>query len=199
MTTAAQATTRAPSYIAAFITLVVAFVVAILFVVVFGAVQAFTASDRYGSVPMPGRDTVDLPQGDVTVYFQEGVQLGENENLRPPSDLRVDIRGAEGGPLVEVDRSGLSSEVGGRFGERVSIGDIDVPEEGDYVVVVAPTRENRVDPAIVLGDDVFDGFGDAIPIGLLLLVVGVGAAALVALITFVRRRRLTEAGPTMPQ
>jgi hypothetical protein len=190
---------RPPSYIAAFIALVVALVAAILFVVVYGAVMAFTASDRYGSVPMPGRETLELPQGDVTVYFQEGVQLRENENLRPPSDLRVQIRGSEAGPSLRVVRSGTSSQVGGGFGERVSIGDIDVPEEGDYVVAVAPTKENRVDPAIVLGDDVFDGFGDAIPVGLLILVVGVGAAALIAVITFVRRRRLSETGPTLRQ
>jgi hypothetical protein len=135
----------------------------------------------------------------VTVYFQEGMQLRENENLRPPSDLRVQIRGSEAGPSLRVVRSGTSSQVGGGFGERVSIGDIDVPEEGDYVVAVAPTKENRVDPAIVLGDDVFDGFGDAIPVGLLILVVGVGAAALIAVITFVRRRRLSETGPTLRQ
>jgi hypothetical protein len=64
---------------------------------------------------------------------------------------------------------------------------------------IAAFITNRVDPAIVLGDDVFDGFGDAIPVGLLVLVAGVGAAALIAVITFVRRGRLSETGPTLRQ
>jgi hypothetical protein len=181
------------------ITLPAALVVAFLVFVILGAVDAFTASDRYGSVPMPGTETVDLPAGDVTVYFQEGVHLGENKTLRPPSDLGVRIQGAEGGPPVKVDRSKSSTGIGDGFGERVSIGEIDVPEGGDYVVVVAPTREDRVDPAITLGDDVFDGFVDAIPIALLVLAGGAAIALVLAVATFVRRRRLTETGPTLQQ
>ncbi|HEX2435490.1 MAG TPA: hypothetical protein VHI76_02465, partial [Solirubrobacterales bacterium] len=73
---------RPPSYVAAYIAMAIALVGALLVVVIVGAVRGFTASDRYGTVPMPGRETLDLPAGDVTVYFQENVDLGENENLR---------------------------------------------------------------------------------------------------------------------
>lgn len=190
---------RPPSYIGAFITLVVAFVAAIVAVVVYGAIEAFGSSDRYGSVPMPGRETLDLPAGDVTVYYQEDVDLGENENLHPPADIRLAIRHSGGGPPLKLDESGISNEVSGGFGARVSIGDVDVPAGGDYDVAVAPTRERRTGPAIVFGDDLLDGFVAALPLGLVVFVAGVGVAALVFIVIYVRRRRVGETGPTIPQ
>jgi len=190
----AQPGKRPPSYLAAYLTLAVALVAAILFVIIFGAVKAFTASDRYGTVPVPGEETLNLPEGDVTVYFQEAVHLGENQTLDPPRDLRLEIRGAGGGPPVELDRGGASSEIGGGFGERVSIGDVDVPAGGDYTVAVARTAENRADPAIVLGDDLFEGFFAALRPAVLVLVGGGIVAAIVAAATYGRRRRFRESG-----
>src|SRR3990172_791330 len=108
---AASSAKRPPSYIAAYLTLVVALVAAIVFVVVLGGIRAFSASDRYGSVPMPGRETLDLPEGDVTVYFQEDVDLGENESLHPPPDIRLGIRPEGGGSFLKLDPGGISSEV----------------------------------------------------------------------------------------
>ncbi|HSJ17779.1 MAG TPA: hypothetical protein VK920_06770 [Solirubrobacterales bacterium] len=190
---------RPPSYVFAYIVMATALVGAFLAVVIVGGLRGFTASDRFGTVPMPGRETLDLPVGDVTVYFQEDVDLGDNENLRPPGDIRLDVRPADGGEPLALDPDGFSNEVSGNFGSRVSIGDLDVSDGGDYVVTAARTAENRNQPAIVFGDDLFDGFVSALPLGLLVLAAGLGAAALLFLITYVRRRRLTEAGPTLPQ
>jgi hypothetical protein len=190
---------RPPSYVAAYIAIAVAIVAAFLAVVIVGAVRGFTASDRFGTVPMPGRETLDLPAGDVTVYFQEDVDLGENENLRPPADIRLDVRPSGGGPPVRLDPGGFSNEVSGGFGTRVSIGDLDVPDGGDYVVAAGPTAEGRSAPAIVFGDDLFDGFVSALPFGLLALGAGLGVAAVLFVITYVLRRRFTETGPTLPQ
>lgn len=190
---------RPPSYVAAYIAMAIAVVGAFLAVVIVGAVRGFTASDRFGTVPMPGRETLDLPAGDVTVYFQENVDLGDNENLRPPADIRLDVRPSDGGPPVPLDPGGLSNEVSDGFGTRVSIGDLDVPEGGDYAVAVGRTAEGRNEPAIVFGDDLFDGFVSALPIGPLALVGGLAVAALLFAIIYVMRRRWSEAGPTLPQ
>lgn len=190
---------RPPSYVFAYIAMAAALVGAFLTVVIVGGVRGFTASDRFGTVPMPGRETLDLPAGDVTVYFQEDVDLGENENLRPPDDIRLDVRPADGEERLALDPDGFSSEVSGNFGSRVSIGDLDVADGGDYVVTVARTAESRNQPAIVFGDDLFDGFVSALPLGLLVLAGGLGLAALLFGVTYVRRRRLSETGPRLPQ
>lgn len=190
---------RPPSYIAAYITLVVAFVAAVAVVVVLGAVRGFSGSDRYGSVPMPGRELLELPQGDVTVYFQEAVDLGENESLVPPGEIRLDVRPVEGGERVELARGGISNEASGGFGTRVSIGKLDIPDGGEYSVAASHLAEQRADPAIVLGDDLLAGFGGAVVPGLLALAAGCALAAAVAVATRVRRRRMAEAGPSMPQ
>ena len=190
---------RPPSYVAAYIAMAIALVGALLVVVIVGAVRGFTASDRYGTVPMPGRETLELPAGDVTVYFQENVDLGENENLRSPADIRLDVRPSDGGRAVKLDPGGLSNEVSGGFGTRVSIGEFDIPEGGEYNVAAGPTAEGRNEPAIVFGDDLLDGFGSALPLGLIALVAGLGVSALLFGITYVMRRRFTEAGPSLPQ
>lgn len=190
---------RPPSYVAAYIAMAIALVGALLVVVIVGAVRGFTASDRYGTVPMPGRETLELPAGDVTVYFQENVDLGENENLRSPADIRLDVRPSDGGRAVKLDPGGLSNEVSDGFGTRVSIGEFDIPEGGEYNVAAGPTAEGRNEPAIVFGDDLFDGFVSALPLGLIALVAGLGVSALLFGITYVMRRRFTEAGPSLPQ
>jgi hypothetical protein len=192
-----QPANRLPSYIAAYIALAVAFVAAIVAVVVFGAIEAFGSSDRYGNVPIPGRATLDLPEGDITVYYQEDVELGENETLDPPTDIRLGVRHEDGGPSLELDRGGISNEVSGGFGTRVSVGDLDVPAAGDYEVAVGPTSEARNDPAIVFGDDLFEGFFDAVPLGLLVLAAGLVVAAILFVLTYARRRRIGESGPTL--
>lgn len=194
-----QRARRPPSYVFAYVAMAVALVGAFLVVVIVGAVRGFTASDRFGTVPMPGRETLDLPAGDVTVYFQEDVDLGDNENLRPPADIRLDVRSSDGGPPVRLDPGGFSNEVSGNFGSRVSIGDLDVPDGGDYAVAVGPTAERRNEPALVFGDDLFDGFLSALSLGLLVLVGGLGLAGALFAVTYVRRRRLTEAGPSLSQ
>jgi hypothetical protein len=51
----------------------------------------------------------------------------------------------------------------------------------------------------VFGDDLFDGFVSALPLGLIALVAGLGVSALLFGITYVMRRRFTEAGPSLPQ
>ena len=190
---------RRPSYVLAYIAMAAALVGAFLVVVIRGGVSAFTSSDRFGTVPMPGRETLDFPAGDVTVYFQEDVDLGDNESLRPPGDIRLDVRPAAGGAPLQLDPGGVSNEVSGGFGTRVSIGDLDVSDGGDHRVTAGRSSEERNEPAIVFGDDLFDGFVSALPLGLVVLVAGLGLSALLFLVTFVRRRRLSETGPTLPE
>jgi len=133
------------------------------------------------------------------VYFQEDVDLGDNESLRPPGDIRLDVRPAAGGAPLQLDPGGVSNEVSGGFGTRVSIGDLDVSDGGDHRVTAGRSSEERNEPAIVFGDDLFDGFVSALPLGLVVLVAGLGLSALLFLVTFVRRRRLSETGPTLPE
>jgi hypothetical protein len=158
-----------------------------------GAVRGFTACDRYASVPIPGRETLDLPSGDVTVYYREDVDLGDNENLHPPPDIGLDGQSGDGGRPLKLDGDG--SRTRSRTGSGRACRSVTPMCPSRATTRSPPAPPGRLaDPAIVFGDDLFDGFVSALPLGLLVFGGGVGMAALVAALIFVRRRRVRESG-----
>jgi hypothetical protein len=57
-----------------------------------GMVSGCGDADRYGRVPLPGQAFIDLPAGDVALYYEERVSLSENESLDIPRGLTVEAR-----------------------------------------------------------------------------------------------------------
>lgn len=91
----------------------------------------------YGSVTLPPGGTVELPEGTVKVFYDEGGEVATRARLAAP--LRFQVVPAGGGePLT--DQSGPAQATGTetRRSEDVisrgSVADLDVPSEGDYVV-----------------------------------------------------------------
>ena len=63
-------------------------------------------TDRYGRVPVPGAESLELEAGDVDLFYAEDVSLGENESLAIPGDLEVRIAAPGGSPLEIRPRGG---------------------------------------------------------------------------------------------
>ena len=114
-------------------TVVVAIAVGLLWYVIGGWPRDH---DRYGTVPIPGQRTLELPQGEVRLDFEGEVSGGtQTRTLEdPPPGLRVRVRARNGRELDvdEVSSSLYGVFSGGRGHEP--FGKVDVPERGRYGV-----------------------------------------------------------------
>ena len=91
---------------------------------------------RYGKVAIPGRETLELPKGEIRLDFEGEVSGGgESRTLQdPPPGLRVRVS-PRGGNELSVER--VSSSLYGIFsGSRghEPYGKVQVPERGRYDV-----------------------------------------------------------------
>lgn len=136
-------------------------------------------SAQFGSVPIPGEKQVELPKGDVDIYYFEKANPDAGVTLIVPDDLIVSVVGADGSS-VQVDSRGEEAKSTGQ-GMAELIGAMDVPEEGVYSVTTQSTQTGqRIEPAVTFGQGPFaaikhrlDGVLDALqgPIGIALVVV----------------------------
>jgi hypothetical protein len=184
-----------PGYIASLIlaglTLVGMFVA--FFVLLFvGAIGGLGESAKYGRVALPGSGTVELPAGEVSVFYEEHVSLGDNEDLNAPPGFRYMIAPAGGGPPLSEDEGGfLDEEVSSSGTTRVRYGKVDVPAEGSYVVEGSFRGAAGPEPAITFGDPITEHIFDRVK-HVLYGLIGFALAILIALITFVRNRLVHE-------
>jgi hypothetical protein len=139
-------------------------------------------SDQFGSVPIPGKEQVELPKGDVDIYYFEKANPDAGVTLIVPSDLIVSVVGSDG-ESVQVDSRGDKAESTGE-GMAELIGAIDVPAEGAYTVTTQSSQTGqRIEPAVTFGqgpfaaikhrlDDVLDALKG--PIGIVVIVLLLG-------------------------
>ena len=96
--------------------------------------------DRYGEVPVPGQEVLQLPEGDVRLYFENhATHSGDSTTLddQPPGlDVRVTPADRGGELAVEDVPSWLFSSTSGDRGHE-PLGKIDVPRAGEYVVAAS--------------------------------------------------------------
>jgi len=71
--------------------------------------------DKYGRIPIPpGRGTVELPAGEVVVFYEEARAISQDEVLPGPQvDWR--IRPAGGGEPLPLDGDGAGRPMSGRI------------------------------------------------------------------------------------
>ena len=163
------------------------------FVLLFvGAIGGLGESAKYGRVELPGRGTVNLPSGEVSVFYEEHVSLGDDENLKAPTGFDYAVTPVAGGaPLVEDDAGFFDEEVSSSGTTRVSYGTIDVPAAGRFAVEGGFTGAAGPEPAVTFGEPITDQIFDKVKYVLYGL-IGFALAILIALITFFRNRLVHE-------
>jgi hypothetical protein len=141
------------------------------------AFQGDTA--QFGAVPVPGKATVELPEGDVDVYYAEKVDPDAGVPLITPDDLQYTVTGP-GGEGIPVSSRGDDAKSTGDGMTRL-IGQIKAPEDGDYVVTTESTQAGqRISPELTFGQGPFAAVGqrfsdvvDALrgPVGIIVLAI----------------------------
>ena len=138
------------------------------------------ATDQFGSVPVPGDTSIELPKGTIDIYYSEGTDPDAGIDLVVPSDLKfrvvhppntyvdVTVRGGEG--TKETD-NGLATVVG----------EMKTPFEGNYTIQAeSDDAQQRITPSLTFGEGKFDAIGDRLdevidtlkgPVGILALLV----------------------------
>ena len=109
----------------------------------------------YGTLTLPPGGRVELPEGTVKVFYDEGGVARNGRNLQAP--LRFQVVPATGGtPLTSESTTSSATGTGTQRSEDVisrgSVAKLDVPSEGTYVV----TGGNGVAPGVIkFGTDPF--------------------------------------------
>lgn len=157
---------------------VIVTVVAAIVLFVVEALGANREAHAYGQVTVPGRESVNLPAGDVIIFYGERTSSSAG-SLSVPPNLQLRVRTTSGQLLL-----GSTPYVFDQFDDgdyvRKPIAKLRVPEAGDYEAV-SPTRApGAVGPVISFGHEGGKDYGYVLFVlaggGLLAAILGVGTA-----------------------
>jgi hypothetical protein len=154
---------------------------------VLGLVSGFD-NDKYGKVPLPGEGRVTLPEGDVTVFYEE-------RGSYPDGLGSYTVRSADTREPVPSRPSGSASYEINNL-EGTSVDKLTVPREGEYLVRGRAQAGPFNQPALTFGPGV--RFGAIAVRSLVAIAVGLVLCVLFALLARVLRRRPTPASVPPP-
>jgi hypothetical protein len=104
---------------------------------VFTAKPGSKKAEEYGRFPIPGEQTVQLPQGRVRIYFDTAMgDTSDESGLSPPDELVVAVVDEQTGEEVPIRHKlsfGVSSKETGSF-SRTYVGRMEIQHEGSYKV-----------------------------------------------------------------
>ena len=121
---------------------------------VFTAKPGGAGADQFGRFPVPGEQTLDLPQGRVRIYYDVAQGYpGSDHTFRAPRDFRVTIADAETGEAVPIR---LKLPLGGSSVERndfarTYIGRVEIAKAGRYRVTASLDAPQPDEPHVSLG------------------------------------------------
>ncbi len=135
--------------------------------------------DGFARTAVPGRVTLRLPGSTGRVVYYEGPGRPTLEML----DLRVT---APDGSRVAVREYGGDVRYDGPSGVvGQAVGTFDTSTQGTYTISAAMSV--RSDDAIAIGSSIVSGSGGRVAAGAVIAVIGTAAAAVLAVVTAVRR------------
>jgi hypothetical protein len=114
-------------------------------------------ADRYGRISLPGRGTVDLPEGKVALYYEERVTLGENDSLDVPDGLRVTARREVTVRSEKVIQNAVNLD--GRSLREFA--KLEIPAAGEYRVSARSRQPGSNRPAVTFGKSQLENLGTA--------------------------------------
>ncbi|HEX8742300.1 MAG TPA: hypothetical protein VF712_04120 [Thermoleophilaceae bacterium] len=151
---------------------------AAIFIFAFGGADA---ADEYGRISLPGKGEVELPEGKVALYYEERVELDENESLDVPDGLRVTARRE----VTVKSEKVINNAVNLDDRSLREFAKLEIPQAGSYRVSARSSEPGSNSPAVTFGKGQLEGLGHgAIVSGAIL-----GAGLLVALVALLAGRR----------
>ena len=133
-------------------------IVAAIVLLVAEAVGATRDANAYGEVPVPGRESVNLPAGEVIIFYGERIGDSEDSPLSVPPNLRLRVRTTNGQSLLGSTPFEFNQFNDGDYVRR-SIAKLKVPEAGDYEAVSPTSSPGAVDQVISFGRNGTKDFG----------------------------------------
>ena len=158
-----------------------------LFVALMLTIFVFSERDAYGTLEMPGTETLHFPAGTVHVNYQE--HSGRSK-IGVPGGLVVNVRNAATGESVDFEiNPGAKSNTTNV--SRVGLGSFEAPADGDYTVAAAAPGAGP-EPEITFGKGFWSAFFHGTP-----LIIVLGSVGLM-LLGIVLSRREDEKPPGIP-
>ena len=162
---------------------------------VLGAVEGIGDTDLYGRVGVPGKADLELPEGDVSVYFESGSLQGALKGKR--ENVLLSIVSESGEPVDLRGRGSVDEEVSEGDVERVNFDRVEIPEAGTYSVTTTKRGPVGGDSALTFGKPLTTGVVDRAEDALWGL-LGFALAGAIALITLATSARNRDETVTMP-
>ena len=107
--------------------------------------------DEYGRIAIPpGRGVVELPSGEVVVFYEEARAISADEAV-PEPEVDWEIRPEGGGDPLPLDGDGGRESNVREQRAWTDFETIDVPEDGPYGVVVHDVNAGGPDPVVTFG------------------------------------------------
>ena len=163
---------------------------------IWGAVEGIGETDAYGRVDVPGKASLVLPEGDVSVYFEQGGSGSAALQSRRES-VFLEIVSAAGDPLDLRGRGSVDEEVSEGDVTRVNFDRIDIPEAGVYSVTATAEGPVGRGAALTFGKALTAGVVDRARNALRGL-LGFALAAAIALITLATSARSRDETVALP-
>lgn len=138
-------------------------------------------ADKYGRVKLPGTGVVELPQGDVALYYEERVTLGENDSLDIPDGLRVTARRE----VTVRSKKTIQNAVNLSGRSLREFAKLEIPQAGRYRVTARSRSSGSNRPAVTFGEGQLKGLGE----GAIYSGIAAGAGLLIALLALLLGRR----------
>jgi hypothetical protein len=158
---------------------VVVTVVSAIVLTIVEAVGANRNARAYGEVPVPGRESVTLPAGEVIIFYGERLGPDDHSPLAVPADLRLRVRTTNGQSLLGSTPYAFNEFDEGDYVRR-SIAKLKVPEAGAYEAVSSSRAPGGAEPVISFGRNGTQDFGYVLFVlagGILLAaILGIGTA-----------------------
>ena len=144
---------------------------------IIGCVQGVDDADKYGRVALPGSEVLDLPEGEIALYYEERVTLAENDSLDSPDGIRVVAQREN--ERVRSEKRGVSNAISLDGRALDEWGKIEIPQAGRWRVTARSREQGSNQPAVTLGTGQTENFVDAGLTFALLSGAGLGAALLI--------------------
>ena len=110
----------------------------------------FQRLERFGSIAVPGDEVVQLPAGEVTVYYEDSQRFRYSETPEPWRGFSVLVSDAESGERIDLAEPPHTATYKVRGKTRIPFGTLRLPAAGGYRVV-SDIDPEALDPRITFG------------------------------------------------